>query len=47
MGDREVSQYGDVTSDSSERPALHIAGIFPCKTNMCELPQLKSEVLAV
>lgn len=43
MADRKVRQYRNVTSDSSERPELNIAVIFPLKTR--ELTPLKSEVL--
>lgn len=43
MGDRKVSQYRNVTSDTSERSEFSIAVIFPLKTR--ELTQLKSELL--
>lgn len=47
MGDKEVSQYRDVKSDTSERAELNIAGIFPGKTNTGELALSRSEVFEV
>ena len=47
MGDKEVSQYRDVKSDTSERAELNIAGIFPGKTNTGELPLSRSEIFEV
>ena len=47
MGDKEVSQYRDVKSGTSERVALNIARIFPAKTNMEELSPSRSEVFEV